>query len=741
MLIPVDVASRERCQKLFQTLNKEAVAWCSWKSNRHFEDGVDAETDLDLLFLPRDKERVTRIMRSFGFLLFKPAEHRSYPGVADYISFETATGKVLHIHAHFLLTLGEKNAKSFIFPWNELILNRREPARALDGAYISNPADELVFLLVRDAVKIRLRDTLGGREANRPYGSKGFWSEYEWLKEKVDLESFRNAAASMFEGEILTLLLSAYTKPDRENMDRLKKAADEYGYARGWKRFSRAQTVLTMLKNEGFNKFCRVFEKIGWQQYLIPRRRHLPHQGIVVAFLGSDGAGKSTVAKAIQAGWQHKIDIPLFYMGHGDGQNHIGVWFAKRVLAAGRRVKALIKKGRADGDAPKPHQADDRQVYTPNPLLALASALAKKSLLRKIIRLRNAGYIVICDRWPQSQYPGMNDGPMLHNSLNHANPVIRALSLWEKRQYEAMDRFLKPDLCLKLIASLDVALERKPENAALEDMIAEKIETIKKLVIASDQNDCVINADQKLEDVLQEVRKKIFTQLLAQAHPARGLYRECLGLPGSGKTTLSDFLTGRQAHRAFSEHYKSVFPDGRARLRELAISCVLDGVLYSRIIVLIARYKLWQSKHVLNLLKAPFRKRALLKIPQGVKYVSDQLFLQEIWSISIDLKEKREIQPYHLAPIIKGLYNGLDVQIIYLKSDPAVAAERIETRDGGKSRFDGQSAPEISPQLERAQGHLNRIVKSCYFAGLYVVEVDASRAVEESAKILEDLHA
>lgn len=729
MLIPIESTSRERCLKLFQTLNEAGILWCSWKSNRHFEAGLDAETDLDLLFMPQDKARVTRIMLSCGFLMFKPAKHRAYPGVADYISFEMATGKVLHIHAHFLLTLGEKNAKSFIFPWNDLILARRTPIPGVEEGQASDPADELVFLLVRDAVKIRWRDNARSSQEGKPYGSKGFVEEYDWLKEKVDLESFSKAAASMFEGEILTLLMSAYTKPDMENMRNLKGAANQYGYKNGWKRFTPAQTALTMLTNESLNYFCRIFEKLGWEQSLVPRRRLLPGQGLVVAFLGADGSGKSTVTKRVQSDWQHKLDVPLFYMGIGDGQSHIAVELAKLILFCGRKLRSLLKKKNAEKNPP----GEKQQTYRPNPVLALAGALAKKSLIKKIKRLRNKGYVVICDRWPQASHPGMNDGPILHESLNDPSPLLRLISKWESHQYEAMQRILKPDLCLKLIASLEVALDRKPENEAVKEIIADKIKIIKELEIASGHKDVIINADQSLEDVLKQVRSELFRYMIEHGRAKKPFYRECVGLPGSGKTTLTDHLTASGSYAPFSEHYAKMFPNRAARLKALTLSLLFDFVLYLKILGFATRYNLWKSPNVWHLLKSPMRRRALLCWPENSAYISEQLFLQEIWTILIDIKNENEVQPQHLAPIIKGLYEGVNTQILYFIAPATLAAQRIETRPNGKSRFDGKPAQEIQPLLAQTQPQMSGLVKACRFAGLDIIEIDSSGPVEQIA--------
>src|SRR6266508_3511029 len=93
---------------------------------------------------------------------------------------------------------------------------------------------------------------------------------------------------------------------------------------------------------------------------------------------------------------------------------------------------------------------------------ALTLSFEKRAKLRRMIRARNRGLIVICDRYPQSQVPGFNDGPLLAHWGQHSWALCRALARWEARPYDdaALD---PPDLVIKLVLAPEVALTRRPE--------------------------------------------------------------------------------------------------------------------------------------------------------------------------------------------------------------------------------------------------------------------------------------
>ncbi|MCV4821040.1 hypothetical protein OFM15_33690, partial [Escherichia coli] len=46
-------------------------------------------------------------------------------------------------------------------------------------------------------------------------------------------------------------------------------------------------------------------------------------QGLVIAFVGSDGAGKSTVTREIRKWLRYKLDVHGYYMGSGQGSTRL----------------------------------------------------------------------------------------------------------------------------------------------------------------------------------------------------------------------------------------------------------------------------------------------------------------------------------------------------------------------------------------------------------------------------------
>ena len=46
-------------------------------------------------------------------------------GVEDYIGLDEFSGKLVHLHLHWQLVIGERNIKSIRVPWENLFLERR----------------------------------------------------------------------------------------------------------------------------------------------------------------------------------------------------------------------------------------------------------------------------------------------------------------------------------------------------------------------------------------------------------------------------------------------------------------------------------------------------------------------------------------------------------------------------------------------------------------------------------------
>lgn len=103
--------------------------------------------------------------------------------------------------------------------------------------------------------------------------------------------------------------------------------------------------------------------------------------------------------------------------------------------------------------------------------------------------------------------------------------------------------------------------------------------------------------------------------------------------------------------------------------------------------------------------------------------------LQDLWSILYS-GSKKEPDPRQLAPLIRCLYRGMDVRIVYLEVDPQNAFDRIRARKHGRSRLDRLAEEDLRNQLLSHAQLPSRLVDAARLAGLRVELVDASLPIE-----------
>ena len=720
---------------LFQELDRQSVDWCSWKSNEHLAEGLDGRTDLDLLFYECDRTKVTKVLRQFGFILFRAPAYRSYPGVIDYISVDINNGRILHIHAHFLLTLGEKNLKSYVFPWNDIILKNKIPSDIADNIYIASPDIEMVSLLIRESVKIRWRDLTKAKIKKSSFGGKGFWQEFNWLKERITSEYILTFSIDLSDEKTAQLIQEIIdTKPSFTNMGTLKSHIHSIAIERDWKRMSSRFSIYCAWKNEITNILTRIAEKIRFNQTYIIRRRVIPNEGLIVAFMGADGSGKSTVTQQIISDWQHKIDIQHIYFGTGDGQTSLLIKFIKSLFS----VKKLLTKKKENSASDQSDNVVDtgKRPSLSTVVMAVAGVLQKKSLIKHTKKLKRRGYLVICDRWPQNQILGINDGPLLSGLKDSKNNFLRMIANWEEKKFQDIVSYQQPDLVLKLVTSVETAVSRKEENKKVIQLIEKKIENVTKINFSDVTRTITINADQDLDFVLREARQSIWDAMLS-IEPVKYHYYESIGLPGAGKTSFCDLIYKENKLISAQSIYYPI--DKKDKISLMIKSIFSEFMLYARILKLVFKYNLWTKKEALShLLKLPVQKLRLQQALDGKTYLSDQLFLQNIWSAFVSAKVFK-VRPYDLAPLIKALYKDINSKVLFFKISPEISAERIFDRTDGNSRFDGLSKEDILIQLNSLDHLMDNIATAASYAGLEVVSIDAQQEIEEVKKDIESV--
>lgn len=487
---------------LFDRLHAENIRYCHWKSNEHLLASFTGATDVDVLFDRRAIIPLTRILGAVGFKRFVVKPGRGYPGVEDYVGFDGDTGALTHLHVHYQLTLGEKFLKGHRLPWEERYLTSRVWDPEFD-VYVADPHLELVVLLVRMVMKWRARDS--AKEAfGMPYLSGGVLRELAWLKARVDRERLVAVAGELI-GASAAALLPGLIDGARPSVGQLRRfggrispSLDEY---RLFEATAGARQMLTRELSVVWWKLRNWFRRASTKS-----TRTLPQGGITVAFLGADGAGKSTVTATIADWLAREIAVVTTYGGSGKGSAS----FSRRMM---QRAGALRR--RLIGGAPPPARptsvAPAGASNSPPSLARLIWILAlsreRRRRARAARRAKGLGMIVISDRFPQSQFPDGNDGPRLTRWRERGSWVARLVARHENETFRLVD-LSPPDLVVKLHVRPETAAARKSETPA--EQIRSGIAVIRGLQFPPTTRVVDVDGEQPLAQVVLLAKRAVW---------------------------------------------------------------------------------------------------------------------------------------------------------------------------------------------------------------------------------------
>ena len=216
--------------------------------------------------------------------------------------------------------------------------------------------------------------------------------------------------------------------------------------------------------------------------------------GPLIAIVGSDGSGKSTVGEALLLWLQETRPAALCHLGKQSGNMARAI---SGLPLFGSRVERAIE------DKAKQVEA----LRCPGPLEALtifAFTLRRFRRFKHMLRLRQQGVTILADRFPQLSIPAGIDGPGF-GKVRCDQGLARRLAIIERRAFEWMTSH-RPDLVLRLNVDLETAISRKPDHRPAS--LAAKVAAIPKLVF-SDAPIVDIDATRPISDVIADARLAI----------------------------------------------------------------------------------------------------------------------------------------------------------------------------------------------------------------------------------------
>lgn len=492
-------------------LNEDNLLYCHWKSNQHVEDAFSGIDDIDLLISQSDILKLNIILNELGYKRFRLPDKRSYIGIEDYLGYDNEKGIFVHLHLHYQLTLGEKFLKGYQIPFANNILENRIYDHE-NMIFISSYEDEMWLLLLRSALKIRNRDSIKQVMKKDIFGQSTL-NEYLWLKNKIDANAFKNITINLLgqriSEEMLIVIqdgmnfnnIKVLRKLIRNKLFPFKSSSYTGAYISRWSR------ELFRVRQEVNNKILKMPKSY---------RRTPVAGGKIVAFLGPDGAGKSTVLKEIEKNLNSVMDVQNIYLGSGDGSSSLLRWPLKFLYKSSLKKGILNRKSkRFDKDGNSYRIGEDKKGSQIRRIAEIpwTFTLSKERIknIRKISRFRSKGYVVITDRYPQMQFPGISDGPRFYlNQSKEKNRINNSLGKIEKESFD-LGSLVAPDMIVILKVSSDVAYNRKPEEIELETH-ENLMKTILSLEFKNSKR-IIIDADQPLTKVILDATAAIWRGL------------------------------------------------------------------------------------------------------------------------------------------------------------------------------------------------------------------------------------
>jgi thymidylate kinase len=480
--------------EVLRRLDDRGVAYCHWKSNDHLAAALSGDTDLDILVDPAGIDDVYAVFAELACRRGRVANARNDIGLEDFLGVDDESGRMVHFHVHYRIPGGERHNKRFRLPWERTVLETR--VRDDSGVWVTAPAVEVVLLLTRYALKLRGRDIVRG--------ASGPVSELVFLMERTDRDHVLAMAAQLLGDQAVPAVAQAIDEDlSTAALQRLRRVVlrelRSQTSSRGPAAFTRRMNREAAWALRGISR------KVAPRPVL--KGRGGTGGGLLIAFVGCDGSGKSTMVGETRAFLAPKLDVFPMYLGSGDGSSSLlrkPMKLVRDLVFGPSRNRGTIAKKAEVGEAHPGAMSAAKALW------AVTLAAEKHRKLEQVMKARTRGMVVICDRWPQMQFAGELDGPRLTHWAG-ATGWRRRLAAYELRPYELARRF-PPDLVIRLDVDVDTASQRRPEDG--REYLEHRIGLVRALTFAGSLFGAVdIDATQPPDKVLTAILRAIWSRL------------------------------------------------------------------------------------------------------------------------------------------------------------------------------------------------------------------------------------
>ncbi len=188
----------------------------------------------------------------------------------------------------------------------------------------------------------------------------------------------------------------------------------------------------------------------------------------LIAVVGSDGSGKSTLSQDILEHIRQSRPAELGYLGLGSGEQG-------RAIGRWPLIGPVLHKWLDSiADTLRDPRAEIPGLLAAH--FAMRKSRKRRAQFTHLLERRRAGITIVTDRYPQVEVPGLHDGPILAGRAN--TPRLKRLQAEERALYAEMAAY-RPTLVIRLNIDTDTVMQRKPDH--VRALIARKVDSVPQL--------------------------------------------------------------------------------------------------------------------------------------------------------------------------------------------------------------------------------------------------------------------